>query len=261
MKGFLGRALFAPVSRGEQAVGWFLAGSILCNVGVLAWVTIPSLSAETRHWLEIANLVFLSIFVVEYLLRWWLCPLRPNPQGGRARYLIGFFPAMDLVAISSGLLPLVMGVNLEALRLVRLMRILSMMRMGRYSKALRLFGRVAYAKRGEFTAVLIVVAFVLLFSSSIMYYLESEAQPEVFSSIPASLWWGIVTLTTVGYGDATPVTEIGRVVGGLIALMGVGIAALPAGIMASGLHEAVVAERNQRMQPGQPQPQDQDPPG
>lgn len=243
-------ALFSPRTLAERSVSWFLAAVIISNVIIIGALTVPSLSPAWSRGLEWANRVCVAIFAIEYLARLYACTRMPGYEGslsGRLRYMRQFFPLMDLIAILPALLPIFGGVNLEALRLIRLIRILSIMRLGRYSMAMQLFGRVAYTKRGEFGALMIIVTIMLLLSSSVMYYLEHKAQPEVFTSIPASLWWGIVTLTTVGYGDATPVTEVGRIVGGLIALLGVGVAALPAGIMASGLHQAVVQGRSQQL--------------
>ena len=109
--------------------------------------------------------------------------------------------------------------------------------MGRYSRALKTFGRVLRAKKGELAVALVVLLIALLFASALMYYAEKEAQPDDFASIPASMWWAVCTLTTVGYGDAYPLTPLGKVAASIVAILGIGIFAMPAGILASDFVE------------------------
>ena len=118
---------------------------------------------------------------------------------------------------------------------MRLARLLArFLRLSRYFSGLRTLGRVLQAKRYELFTVLMVLSALLVLASCLMYFAEKDAQPEGFSSIPAAMWWTIVTLTTVGYGDVFPVTPVGRLLAGGIAVMGIGIFALPAGILGSG---------------------------
>jgi voltage-gated potassium channel len=118
--------------------------------------------------------------------------------------------------------------------------------LGRYSESLRTVTRVIRSKKEQLSVAVFVVAIMLVVASSAMYYLEHEAQPKTFSSIPAAMWWGVVTLTTAGYGDIYPVTTLGKVVGAMIALLGVGLFALPAGILASGFAEELRDRREEK---------------
>ena len=111
--------------------------------------------------------------------------------------------------------------------------------MGRYTKSLRILSDVLRAKKEELVITVFVVLILLVVASSLMYYVENHAQPDAFSSIPAAMWWGVCTLTTVGYGDVSPITPLGKFLGSVIALLGIGVFALPAGILASGLVDAL----------------------
>ena len=111
--------------------------------------------------------------------------------------------------------------------------------MGRYSKSMKMLGNVFNAKKSELFVSVFIVLILLLISSSLMFFAEHKSQPEAFSSIPATMWWGISTLTTVGYGDMYPITPFGKFLGAIISLLGIGMVALPAGILASGFSEEI----------------------
>lgn len=129
------------------------------------------------------------------------------------------------------------GVDLRMLRVIRLFRLLRILKLVRYSKAQDTLQRVMILKKPELVVTFSIGFVLLIFSSSAMYILENAAQPEKFSSIPATMWWAIATLTTIGYGDMYPMTEFGKFMGSIIAIIGVGLFALPAAIIASGLNE------------------------
>ncbi|MDQ3101703.1 MAG: potassium channel family protein, partial [Bacteroidota bacterium] len=116
-------------------------------------------------------------------------------------------------------------------------------KLARYMNALNMIRHVFKEKREELTISLIFTLFILLMTSAMMYYVENAAQPEAFVSIPQTMWWGIATLTTVGYGDVYPITPLGKLLGGAIALIGVGLFALPAGILASGFGEELAHKK------------------
>ena len=131
------------------------------------------------------------------------------------------------------------------MRVIRLFRLFLVFKMGRYSRSLKTFGNVLSREKEELVVTMFVLMVILVIASGLMYFAENDAQPEVFSSIPATMWWGIVTLSTVGYGDAYPVTAFGKVLGAVIALMGVGMFALPAGILGSGFSEELRKRREE----------------
>jgi len=157
---------------------------------------------------------------------------------------------IDLVAIVPSYLPT--SLDLRAVRAFRLIRLL---KLTRHSASLTLVLEVLKRKRDELLSTAFVAALLLVVSSSLMYYAENATQPEVFSSIPAAMWWGVVTLTTVGYGDVYPVTLVGKLIGAVVAMTGIGLFAMPAGILGSGFME-VFTERRQAKADGVPDPMD-----
>ena len=150
------------------------------------------------------------------------------------RFAITPLALLDLLAILPfyGQLLGLRGLDLRVLRSVRLVARIA--RLTRLSSGFNTLVRVVTAKRSELSTVIVVLLVLLLLASSLMYFAEHEAQPDVFSSIPQTMWWSIITLTTVGYGDMTPVTFAGRLLAGLMAVLGIGLFALPAGILGSG---------------------------
>jgi voltage-gated potassium channel len=146
---------------------------------------------------------------------------------------------VDLFAILPFYLPFIIPFDLCALRALRLVRLFRLFKMSRYVEALTTLDDVIKAKKEELAVTLAMILILLILASSAMYIAETDAQPDKFPNIPATLWWGVVTLTTIGYGDIYPVTPLGKVIGGLIAFLGIGLFALPAGILAAGFAEEV----------------------
>lgn len=159
---------------------------------------------------------------------------------GRLRYTISFYAVIDFLAIFPfylALLPSVAALDLRFLRLLRLMRFARVLKIGRYSQAFDRLKAVFHAKLPDLGVVIVGVLVALVLASSVMYHVENAAQPDKFSSIPAAMWWSVSALTTVGYGDIQPVTPTGKVLGGLIQILGISLFALPAGILAAGYEE------------------------
>ena len=189
------------------------------------------------------EVVSVAIFSVEYLLRVWCCVQDPRfagPIAGRLRFMLTPMALIDLLAVLPFYLTALgfIAPDLRVMRALRLFRLFRLLKLGRYSTAMQTLGRACYARRGELISSLFVILILLLVSSSIMYFVESPS--ETFSSIPAAMWWGIATLTTVGYGDYVPTSDVGKVIGGVIAVLGIGVFALPAGILAGALHPSMV---------------------
>ncbi|MFA6021188.1 MAG: cyclic nucleotide-gated ion channel [Rhodospirillales bacterium] len=216
----------------------FLIVLILANVGVEIATTLPDLTEDWQRELHLFDSVAVAVFALEYLLRLWVCVEDPrerfhhHPVAGRLRYMVTPKALIDLAAI----LPLFLGVFLspDMLRFLRLARLLKLLR---YSAALDTLGDVVKAERRVLISAGIVMLVLLVTMSSFMYYLEREVQPQVFGSIPAAMWWGVVTLATVGYGDVVPHTPLGKLMGGVSAVMGLCMFALPAGILASAFSQ------------------------
>lgn len=185
------------------------------------------------------------LFAVEYLTRLWVCVEAPaiGPGlRGRLRYLVSPAALLDLVALS----PLLIGaIGAEAYlaRLVRLVRVARLARLGRFSSAMRLLGEALSERRFELAMSAVIALLILLLSSTLLYLIEGAGQPEAFGSIPRAMWWSMATLTTVGYGDVFPLTPLGRVLAGITAFTGIGLIAMPTGILAAAFSDALQRRR------------------
>lgn len=229
----------------ERALNLFLLTLILVNVAAVVLETVPVLRAAHQRTFDLIEVFSVAVFTAEYLLRLWSCPedSRFRGPGGRLRFVVSPLALIDLAAIVPAYIPGEVFVDLRFARLVRLVRLLRVLKIARYSSTVRTFARVAASKGPDLAVIVVFLCVMLLMAASAMYFLEHHAQPEVFSSIPAAMWWAIVTLTTVGYGDVVPVTALGRVLGALIALIGIGFFALPAGLLAAAFAEEVSRSR------------------
>lgn len=204
----------------------FVQALILYSLVSLTIETIPDLSPDWRAFFRLSEIVVVLLFTAEYLLRIWVAD-RP------LKFMFSVWGIIDLLAI----LPfyIASGVDLRGIRIIRLFRVFRLLKMARYNRALHRLADAIRSQREEFTVFLGACGALIYLSAVGIYYFERDAQPEVFSSIPESLWWAIATLTTVGYGDAYPITTGGRVFTAVVVLLGMGIIAVPAGLLASAL--------------------------
>ena len=175
------------------------------------------------------------IFSFEYLLRIWSAaehePFEPAWKN-RLKWVQSGGAVIDLLAILPAYINFFVPIDLRFLRILRLLRLL---KLTRYFVSLQILLRVIEREKGAFQAVIFILSIMIVMAAACVYMVENKAQPEVFNSIPASMWWAVVTLTTVGYGDVTPITPLGRALGAVITILGLGLAALPAGILATGI--------------------------
>ena len=218
---------------------------IFCILGSMKWF-----ENHWRYFLEYFELVSVIIFTIEYFSRLYSCTIDsryPKSIKGRIKYLFTPMSMIDFVAIFPFYISLG-GVNLTALRVLRLFRILRIAKMGRYYSSLNIIKNVLKNKKEELILTTLIMFFLLIMSSSLMYYAEHSVQPKEFSSIPASMWWAVVTLTTVGYGDVYPITVLGKIIAGLIAIIGIGMFALPTGIIGSGFIEEIEKRKSNKKQ-------------
>lgn len=231
------------VSRQPGDVSWFfdvfIITLIVGNVIAMLLESIEPLRQKYTVEFQYFEVFSVTVFTLEYILRIWTATINTNfaaPIKGRLKYALTPLALVDLLAILPFFLPFV-GVDLRLLRVLRIFRVFRVFKIARYVTALALINRVVNQKKEELVISLIFTLFLLLITSTLMYYIENEAQPENFSSIPETMWWGIATLTTVGYGDIYPITPLGQFLGGVIAVIGIGLFALPTGILASGFSE------------------------
>jgi voltage-gated potassium channel len=247
MKKKIFRLVTHPERTGDAS--WYFNGFIITLIilNVVAIILESFASVRARHleyfiWFEYISV---AVFSIEYVLRLWSITednRYHRPIKGRLKYALTPLAIVDLLAVLPFFLPL-LGIDMRHLRLLRIFRLFRIFKIARYIKALDLINKVVHKKREELTIALVFILFLLLISSTMMYFVENEAQPEKFSNIPETMWWGIATLTTVGYGDVTPITAYGKILGGVIALLGIGIFALPAGILASGFTNELAKKR------------------
>jgi len=233
-------------TRAGKAATLSLMFLILLNSVAVTLETVSSLAADYERVFRAFSILFGCVFTVEYALRIWACTADTRFRGpvtGRLRFALTPLAVVDLASILPFYLPMVVPPDWRLLRTLRLFRLFRLFTLGRYSESLRLLGSVFRARKEELLMMTFTVLVVLVLVSGIMYHVEHDAQPGAFASIPAAMWWGVMTITTVGYGDVYPVTPAGKVLAGMIAILGIGILALPAGIFASGLIEAVGSRR------------------
>ncbi len=224
----------------SRAYDIFLISLILLNVIAVMIESVEGISNPYRDPLRAFEIFSVWAFTIEYGLRLWVCtefPQFKSPILGRLRYACTPLAIIDLLAFLPFFLPMIIPLDLRFARMFRLLRLFRMFKLVRYAASLRLLGGVLKSKKEELVITLFVGIILLVFGSSLTYLVENPAQPEVFSSIPAALWWGVVTMTTVGYGDLYPITPMGKIIGAGMTILGIGMFALPAGILGSGLVE------------------------
>jgi len=225
----------------------FIMTLIVLNVLAVITETVESIYTLYKEFFDGFELFSVAIFTIEYFIRIWTCTLNKkyhHPVWGRIRYITSIEAIIDLLAIIPFFLPLLLPINALFLRILRMFRLLRIFKLGRYSSAFQMVISAVRRRQEELLIVLTLVLVLLILSSSLMYYIEHEAQPEVFTSIPATMWWGVATLTTVGYGDVYPITPLGKLLGAFIAILGIGVFALPAGIIASSFESEMSKKKN-----------------
>jgi voltage-gated potassium channel len=231
--------LLAPAERPpwpNRVVNGILVGLVLVSIVATVLETLEEAAQRIGWLLRLVEAVVVAVMAVEYLLRFWTAPEREalgsrRPWQTRVRYATSFVGLIDLLAVLPTFLALVVPIPADALRLLRVLRLL---KLARYTPALNLFAAVIRNESRALLATLLVVAVLLVLEATIMYVLEREAQPKIFASIPHAMWWAIVTIATVGYGDMFPITPAGKVFGGMVMVIGIAVFAVPAGILATG---------------------------
>lgn len=218
---------------------WFdraLIVLILANVLAVILETIPRVEMRYGAFFDGFEIFSVAVFTVEYAVRLWVCV--DNVNGGherpgieRLRYAVSSGALIDLASV----LPFYLGMFIVLdFRILRVLRLIRLLKLTRYSPALETVGAVMYAQRRPLTAAAVILGTMLVFASSLAYLLEHTAQPDAFGSIPDAMWWAMATLTTVGYGDVTPHTPGGKLLGGVVMIIGILMFALPTGILANG---------------------------
>ena len=222
-----------------KLVDWFLMALIAINVIAVIMETETWFHDKFENQLYWLELFSVFVFTIEYVLRMWSCPEDPiytktSSQIARLKYTVTPMAIIDLVAIAPFYLAFLFNIDLRFLRVLRLLRIF---KLTRYSEAMTTLLKVLKDEISSFAAAIFIMLVIMIIAASGIFLVEHDHQPEVYGSIPQSMWWSIVTLTTVGYGDVYPVTTIGKLFAAVIMVAGVGLVALPTGILASGFSD------------------------
>ncbi len=214
---------------------------IFLNVIAVIVGSVQSVQDRWGNLLGAFEVFSVVIFTIEYLARFWSCTVDvrfSGPIRGRLRLALRAMSIVDLVSFLPFYLPFC-GADLRAIRVLRLVRVLRVMKVARYYASLDLIKHVFRSRKEELVLTSVLMGLLLIVSSSVLYYCENGVQPDVYSSIPATMWWSIATLTTVGYGDIYPITVVGKLSASIIAILGIGMFALPTGILGAGFVEAI----------------------
>lgn len=228
-----------------SAANLLVATAVLLSVALAIVETEPTLSAPYNAVFEVGEAILTGLFSIEYAARFWSAAEAPGSSPklmNRLKFARSLAGITDLAVLIVAWLPFFTA-NLALLRLVRLARIARLARLGRFSHAMRHLHYAVTTRAYELLLAVSLAVVLLIVGATALYWAEGTIQPDKFGSIPRALWWSVVTLTTVGYGDVSPVTPLGKVIAGLVAVAGIGLVALPTGILASGFSEAVQRDR------------------
>ncbi len=230
----------------SKKIDLFLLVLIALNVFSVILETVESVYQKYEISFLYFEIFSVTIFTIEYLMRIWSCVSEENSKSSnlfkRVKFVFTFSAIVDLIAILPSLIALIYpSVDL---RFIRALRIVRLLKFSRYSGSINSLLSVLWDQRRSFGAAFFILFIAIIIASSGMYLVEKDVQPDKFGSIPDAMWWAVVTLTTVGYGDVSPVTSVGRVFGSIIIILGIGTVALPSGILAAAFSD--FQRRNQR---------------
>jgi voltage-gated potassium channel len=238
-------------SRWDKVINSFIIILIILNVSAVMLETVPSFhdTPAKKQFFHYFDLISVIIFSIEYVLRVWSSNHEEkykHPIMGRLKYMVSAGALIDLLAILPFYLAAFIDLDLRMLRILRLMRFFRLFRLTSYLKSARLVINVFKSKFNELLLAFVLTMFLIIIASCLVYFAEHIKNPNQFTSIPATMWWAVVTLTTVGYGDMVPITLLGKIFASLILIAGVALLALPAGIITSGFLDEMRKMRQPR---------------
>ncbi|MBL7856125.1 MAG: ion transporter [Cyclobacteriaceae bacterium] len=236
-----------PTEKGgllERIFEFFLVSIIILNILAILLDSVAEIHLTYQSVFRKFELFTIIFFTIEYIARIYSIVENPefqHPVKGRLRFIKSPMAIIDILSF----LPfyfVFLPLDFRFLRIFRLMALFRLFKIARYLHALKIFKRVLIDRKEQLVLSFLFILFILVIISFIMFYVEHDAQPDKFTSIPATMWWGVATITTVGYGDIVPITALGKFMGGIFAIAGVGLLALPAGILSSGFYEMLHAK-------------------
>ena len=255
------KRVFEIISKAEEGdrasliFDWTIIILIALSILSIILESFIDLVAQYRPAFTVFEFISVIVFTIEYFLRIWTADLLyPEAKHPRLKYIFSFMAIIDLLAILPFFIPFISADLrfLRMMRLFRLFRLLRVIKLGRYVDALQIIFKVIKTSGPQLIMSVVICSFVMLFSAIIMYSVENPVQPEQFPNVIASLWWAICTLTTVGYGDVYPITPVGKILASVISLVGIGIIAIPTGIIAAGFSEVISKEHQAEENEKQP---------
>jgi len=237
---------FEGGTKWDRLVNTIVVTLIILNVLAVMLETVAPVYEKHEYLFKGFEIFSISFFSIEYILRLWTCTYKKeyaHPVTGRLKYIFTLGALIDLISILPFYLPFTRGYDL---RFVRVWRLFRFFKLSRYLNAIKVIGEVVEDKKPELIISLCITISLIIMASCLMYFIEHSVQPDKFASIPETMWWSVATLTTVGYGDVYPVTIMGKVLTSCLSILGIGLFALPAGILASGFSD--VMKRNKHLQ-------------
>jgi len=218
-------------------VEWFIIVLILINVVLIILDTFSGIPDNVRwifYYIEIFSII---VFTIEYLLRLLTADyLFPNisPAKARKKYIFSFMAIIDFLAILPFYIPFLLSIDLRVIRMIRLLRLVRLLKVNRYTSALIILGNVLKRKSTQLLSSILIMLILIVMASILMHNIEHEAQPDVFENAFSGLWWAIATLTRTSLGNLHPITAMGRLLGAIVSVLGIGLIAVPTGIISSG---------------------------
>ena len=245
----LERALYYIVDEKDESnrlskgFNYFLMVLIILSVGEMALETDDEIFLPHRKYFNLFDFFTVMVFSVEYFIRVMTAHLNPeNKDKNRwqsiSSYIFSFAGIVDLVSILPFYLTFT-NIDLRVLRMIRLLRFFRVFKITRYNNSMKLVVDVIKDKSSEIGVIMGLIIIIMIISSFLLFYAEHDAQPEQFPNVLGCLWWAIVTMTTIGYGDVFPITLVGKIVCSTMALLGIGLVAMPTGIISAGFLEKV----------------------
>ena len=233
----------------DKIFNGFIINLIILNVTAVILETVPSIHGPHATFFRYFDLVSVIIFTIEYVLRVWSCnhdPRYAHSFHGRLKYMVSTGALIDLLAILPFYVHVIVGLDLRVLRILRLLRFLRLFRLTAYMKSARMVRSVFKTRANDLKLSFILIIFLIIIASCLVFFAEHDAQPKIFSSIPSTIWWAIITVTSVGYGDMVPITIPGKILTSIISLSGLAVFALPAGIITAGFLEEMRKPKKQK---------------
>jgi len=227
---------------------YFIVSLIILNVIAIALDTLNGLPGQIKSILRVFEIISIIIFTIEYLLRIYVSDITYPAKSKIAsifKFILSPYGIIDLLAILPFYTPFIIKTDLRFLRIIRLIRFFRVFKISRYNSTLKLIGDVFKEKRNALGMTFFIAGLMLLVSGFVMYSVENPVQPDKFPNVFESFWWAVATLTTVGYGDIYPITALGKIISSIVAFLGIGLIALPTGIISSGFIEKIGHSRDQ----------------